>query len=456
VPPPPTGEHPAEVTGRASRPARPPAPARAPGFGARVKHFFEVVVERAREPQQQIRRGLAFPYYLLRVLVQTVRQWARDRCPQQAASLAFQTALSIVPMIAIALAILRAAGEFEVESALVDFISREVLPQFSRGEIAGHLLSFAGNMSFATAGIAGVGSTLFLSFVMYASVEKIFNDVWKIERRRSLGQKFFVFYAVATLVPALIGVSLYHATRYGLTQGALGWLGALGATFGALFLANKLLPATHVKWRAAATGALFSSIAFEIAKRGFQLYVARVAFQSYAGVYGALGLVPILLLWIYYSWLVVLFGAEVAHTVQNLHLLEGLGRRSSDSQGAQVSGPIGARLLCAIVDVWRRDGRAVDRTELTARFGLNDDVAERVLARLREGGLVLAVDGDTTGYLPARAPQDITLGDVLDLFRGGDVAVRPTGTARLDEVLGELERTTRDASRAVTIEELSR
>ena len=454
MPAPSLGDRPAasaSVSASASTSAKPPP--HHPSLAERLRHLIDAFAEQAR--QNKLRRGLSTPLYILRVSLQVVRQWARDRCPQQAASLAFQTALSIVPMIAIALALLRAAGEFEVESALVDFIAREILPQFSRNEIAEHIVAFSGKLSFATAGIAGVGSTLLLSFVMYTSVEKIFNDVWRIERRRSLAQKFVVFYAVATLVPALIGLSLYHAARYGLTQGEYGWIGALGATFTALFLANKLLPATRVHWRAAAAGALLSAVAFEIAKRAFQLYVARVAFQSYAGVYGALGLVPILLLWIYYSWLVVLLGAEVAHTVQHLHTLEGLGRRATDS-GAQVSGPVAARVICAVVDTWRRQGTATPRAELAGRFGLTDEIAERILARLREGGLVLEVDGDTTGYLPARPPQDITLADVLELFRGGDVAVRSAGESRLDTILGEIERTARDSSRAVTIDDLSR
>jgi membrane protein len=435
-------------------------PAKASGgrsghWAERLRHALEGSAARVRHAR--LAAVLRVPAYVLRVSAQVLRQWARDRCPQQAASLAFQTALSIVPLIAVALAILRAAGELEAESALVDFIAREVLPQVSRDEIAQHILAFAGKQAFATAGIAGVASTLFLSFVMYASVERIFNDVWKIERRRSLGQKFVVFYAMVTLVPALLGVSLYHAARYRLTEGVLGWLTSLGATFVAIFLANKFLPATRVAGRAAAAGALLSAVAFEIAKWAFQLYVARVAFQSYAGVYGALGLVPILLLWIYYTWLVVLLGAEVAHTVQNLHILEGLGRRATDP-GGQASGPVAARLLCAIVEGWRRAGAATGRGALATRFALSEEVVERVLHRLREGGLLLAVEGDTEGYLPARPPAEITLCDVLELFRGGDVALRggPSADRRLDEVLGELEESARTASRGVTIDELSR
>jgi membrane protein len=397
--------------------------------------------------------------YAARVIVQVVKQWARDRCPQQAAAMAFSTALSIVPLFAIALALLRATGEFEAQSTMVNFLAREVLPSMGRDEIAAALLKFSGNMSLETAGLFGMLTTLILSFVMYVGVEQIFNDIWRVERRRSYGQQFLMFYALVTMVPSLFAISLVYAARSGITGGTLGSIVALAASFSALLLANKLLPATRVRWGPAAVGALVSALLFEAAKQAFQLYVAKVAFQSYSGVYGTLGLVPILLVWIYYSWLVVLLGAEIAHTVQNLHHLEGADRRTDRDGPSQVSGLVATRMLCAIAERYRSGGRATPRDELRFRFGLTEETAERVLRRLREGGLVVEIDGDTTGYLPARPAGDITLADVLALFRGADVSNRPAPGAppsRLDEVLADLDEAQRARAKAVTIEELSR
>jgi membrane protein len=405
-------------------------------------------------------RGLTYPLYVARVLVQVVKQWVRDRCPQQAAALAFSTALSVVPLFAVALALLRATGEFEAQSTLVDFLAREVLPSMGRAEIARYLLSFAGNMSFETAGLAGTITTIVLSFIMYSGVERIFNDIWRVERRRALGQQFLMFYAVITFVPAGLAFSLVHAARSGLTEGALGNLAALGASFTALLLANKLLPATKVRWMPAVIGALVSALLFEGAKHLFQLYVAKVAFQSYAGVYGALGLVPILLVWIYYSWLVVLLGCEVAHSVQNLHRLEGAERRASDVDGmSHVNGQVAARLMCAVAERWRAGGRATTKAELAGRFMLREEVVEQLMRRLREGALVLEVDGDDAiGYLPARPTVDISLADVLELFRGSDVVSRPPPgrpVSSLDQLLADLDESQRARARAVTIDELA-
>lgn len=416
-----------------------------------------------RRPDGTVRKRVFVPVYALRVLLQVIRQWARDRCPQQAASLAFQSALSIVPLVAIALVLLRAIGAFGAQSALVEVLAKQVLP-ISQEQISTHLVGWAQNLTdFGTAGLAGFLMMLVLSFVMFNSTERIFNDIWRSERRRSLGQKLVVFYALVTIVPALMGLSLYQAARYGLTSGFVGALGALTATWGALLLGNKLLPSCKVGWGQAAVGALFSALLFEIAKHLFGYYVANVAFQKYAGVYGTLGLLPILLLWIYYSWLVVLFGAEIAHAAQNLKHLERLDRRARQSSPEnelfeKVNGTVAVRLLARVVEAWRNGEAPPSRAALATRFDLSDDVVDRIFRRLRETHLVIEAGGEA-GYLPARHPAEIRLADVFAAFRGSDVVsttLRSSARNRLDEVLAELELSALQKARGVTLEDVTK
>ena len=303
---------------------------------------------------------------------------------------------------------------------------------------------------------------LMLSFVMFNSTERIFNDIWRAERRRSLGQKLVVFYALVTIVPALMGLSLYHAARYGLTSGFIGGLSALASTWGALLLGNRLLPSCHVGWGPAAVGALISALLFEIAKHLFGYYVAHVAFEKYAGIYGTLGLLPILLLWIYYSWLVVLFGAEIAHSVQNLKHLERLDRRARLSTPEnelfeKVNGTVAIRLLARVVECWRAGETPPTRAALAARFDLSDEVVERIFRRLKESHLV--IEAGEEGYLPGRHPGEIHLAEVFAVFRGSDVVsttLRMSARSRLDEVLAELELAARDRARAVTLDDVTK
>jgi membrane protein len=405
----------------ATEPLGKPAGRRAPrptrgSMTGRFQRVIATVEERARLRHGTLRRRIRALIWTARLLLQVVRQWIRDRCPQQASSLAFQTALSLVPLCAIGLAVLRTTGAFEAESTLVDYISRQILP-VSRDEVSRYLVEWAGNLSFKTAGVVGILFTVTLSFVMFNSVENIFNDIWRVERRRNLGAKFIIFYAVATIVPALLGLSLYQAARYGLTRGLSGFLGGLAATWLALLLANKLLPATPVRWKAAALGAFLSALAFEAAKLLFHQYVVHVAFQRYAGVYGAIGLLPILLIWIYYSWLVILLGAEVAHAVQRLHEVEGLDKTDDGSQPSD--GVLGARVLVEVVSSWK-SGDPIGATRLAHRLpaGLHAGRLEDTLVRLEESGLITR--GPDGACVPGRPPEGVTLAEVLAVYRPAD------------------------------------
>ncbi|MFH0900820.1 MAG: YihY family inner membrane protein [Pseudomonadota bacterium] len=443
------------------RPPREPGSVRARSVTQRMGSILAAVSAKERTSNGTLRRRALLPVLLMRVVLQVVRQWARDRCPQQAASLAFQTVLSLVPLTALGLAVLRSAGAFEVESTLVTYLSRQVIP-VSREEIASYLLTWAGNLSFRTAGLAGLLTTVMLSFVLFASVDRIFNDIWRSERRRSLAHKFTVFYTLVTIVPAAMGFSLFHAARFGLTAGLPSALFSLTSTWLALLCANKLLPTGRVALRAAALGALVSAIAFEVAKHLFNYYVTRVAFQGYAGVYGTLALVPIVLIWVYYAWLVILLGAEISHTFQNLHHLEMLdsrGRLPAEREIVdKVNGATAARLMCAVVRNYRNGDGPLAKAVLASRFDLDEGVVERVFSRLREHGLVMEVDGEATGYLPSRLPVDITLLDVLLPFRGTEASAPLVSgeRARLELALADIEQLTDSRARTVTLDELTK
>ncbi len=410
-------------------------------------------------PDGRVRKRRFVPLYMLRVLMQVGRQWARDRCPQQAAALAFQTALSLVPLIAVGLSILHATGALEVESALVQYIAQQILP-VSREEISTHLLQWSNNVSLGSTGLVGLFMIIVLAFVTASQVERIWNDIWRAERRRSISQRFVVFYALVTIVPALVGVSLFHLAQVGLTQGFVGGVGALGATWAALTFANKLLPTTRVQWKAAIVGGLVTAVMFELAKNLFRLYVAEIAFNKYAGIYGALGILPILLLWIYYTWLVVLFGAEVSYAMQHLPELELYDRRARRLEYEvidKVNGLVAARLMCAIVEGWRA-GDPPTREAMSRRFQLAPEAAERIVRRLLEKKLIVELDGDPPAFVPGRPPGEITLADVMAPFRGADVLtplVRAASTSAIDTVLTRIENERTQHLREVTLEELT-
>jgi membrane protein len=406
------------------------------------------------------RKRFRVAFYLLRLAGQVIRQWARDRCPQQAASLAFQTVLSIVPAMAVGLSALRATGNTESESSLIGFLSDRLLP-FSRDQIADKLEVWSHNVTFESLGLVGLITTVILAFVMWSSLEKILNHIWRVERKRSFAQKFVVFYATATIGPFLMAISIYQASRIGLTSGFVGYFVSFTTTFVALFLANFFLPAAPVRVVPAAVGSLLTAVLFEIAKYGFSLYVASYASQKYAGIYGVVAVVPLALIWIYWSWLMLLLGAEVAHAWQNIHWLERIERRTQlnveNELLRRVNGTVAARLMVAIAAAYIRGDKVTSRRWLADRFDLSDEVVDQITDRLAQADLVIEAGGDQVGLVPARPPAEITLADVLTVFRSEDVDDEATpGRSEdpIDKILREIDRTARERTRGLSLAEL--
>ncbi len=405
------------------------------------------------------RRRERAAWYVLRLSVQLIRQWARDRCPQQAASLAFQTMLSIVPALAVGLAAMRLTGTIDAESSFIKFIADRYIP-VAPDEIAATLKTYSENVTFESLGLVGLITVIVLAFIMFNSLERVMNQIWRVEGRRGLAQKFVVFYATATIGPALIGVSYLNAASVGLTKGFSGVLFSFAITYVALFLANFFIPATRVRLKPALVGALVTTILFEAAKFGFHFY-ADYAFDRYAGIYGAVAAVPLFLIWIYWSWLMLLLGTEIAHAAQNIHLLERIDRRGQlsfeDAIIQHVTGPIAARLMVAVSEVYLAGKKTIGRNALAMRLDIDDDVLIRLVERLKQHDLILEVSGSDSGLLPARPPSEITLAEVLNIFRTSD-ADMPLRVAdsKLDQVLADLDGDAAKRTENLTMADLAR
>jgi membrane protein len=401
----------------------------------------------------QLSRRARAGIYVGRLAMRILKQWARDSCPQQAAALAFQTALSLVPILAVAFALLRAmgTGSGDAEDRLLNFVARHVLPDLPEATI--YLQSFSTKISIGAAGGAGLLITLVTCYALYSSVEKIFNDIWRVGTRRSLVGKFLTFYALVTLLPVMAAASLYWSGTLVGSGWAAQFFGPLGIQFTGLFLTNKLLPHTSVRWQAALSGALVSGVALETLKWGFLRFAKQMLLDTYAGVYGPLGLVPMLLLWIYLSWLIILLGAEISNAVQNLKLLEAEDRRRQGEE--PMNALVAAQILSVVAANHDRGGRGLTREDLATQFGLTAEVVGRLVDRLKRQGLVAEVEGDKQGLIPGRATHAISVGDILAAFRSTDLeTAKGTMSPALAALVRDLEEARRMRIDGMTLADL--
>lgn len=389
-----------------------------------------------RDSRARLRRG---GRWLVRVASQTARRWQTDRCSQEAASLAFKTVLGLVPLFAVAFALLKAVGALDARGALVEFFAAYLFPASDeRLAVGTAVVTFADNIASGVLGSTGLIVLILVVYLLFHDIEAFWNRIWSSPRSRSTFSKFFVFYTFATLVPFLLAISLYHTARYW-RGGLIGYLAPFASTFVALLLANRLLPAARVRWLHAGLGAVVSAMLVELAKLGFARYVA-VVLGRYRSIYGALGLVPLLLVWIYVAWLVVLLGAEIAHAAQRLATLEAGDRRrhGSDSTWELISRITAARLMLEVARRYSLEGRPMQVPELAEALALPEEVVVRIIERLHARNLILEASGESPGpgWIPARPPANIKLNQVLGAFRVSDV---DNAHDRLALILAELE-----------------
>jgi membrane protein len=414
-------------------------------------HIRAAITAPSREVAAMLSRPARAGVYLARLVLRIIKQWVRDRCPQQAAALTYQTTLGLVPLSALVFAALRLTHNLEAQSRLLEFISTQVLPDM--GDVVSELASFSEKVAVGAAGGLGLAFTIATCYFLYDTVENTFNDIWHVSVRRSWFRKFLSFYPVVTLLPVLAGAYLYWSGRL-IGSGPLArFFAPLSIQFGALFLINWMLPNIRVRWHAALAGTLITGFALEGLKWGFVHFAKGILLSSYSGVYGPLALVPLILLWIYISWWVVLGGAEIANAIQNLRLLEAEERRHRDDE--PINGMIAAQVLAFIAADYQRGGKGIDRASLGREFGLSVEVIDRIAARLKNQGLLAEVQGDKEGFIPGRAAASITLQNVLAAFRSSDLEAAPGATSpALTAMIKDLEEARQTRIGAITIAEL--
>ena len=247
-----------------------------------------------------------------------LRRWSEDRCPQIAGSLAFTTLLAIVPIFAIAVALMSRAPFFEdLLTQIKIFLLINLVPEIAGRIITVYMEEFARNAVRLT--WMGVAVLFVSSVATMMLVERQIHAIWRDPPSRPLWVTIVTYATLLVIGPLLIAVSV-SLTTYLMSlsvavdaperaQGVmLQAVPTLVSTI-AFMLLYKLVPHRRVQWRHAIVGAVTASVLFEGAKELFAIYVRNV--PGYNVLYGAFVSLPFFLIWVYVSWLVVLFGAEL-------------------------------------------------------------------------------------------------------------------------------------------------
>jgi membrane protein len=262
---------------------------------------------------------------LLKLPREIYLRFHQDGCTSRAASLAFTTLLSIVPLLTVSFFLLTLLPISQKLAATIqNFVFQNFVPA-SAEIIQYHLTQFVHH----TSKLSAIG-TLFLfatAILMVFNLERAFNIIWRAKKQRSFLSAFVMYWAVLTLTPILIGLGLAISTylfSLPLISTAARVLGLKEiifiatpyiSTFVAFTVLYLAVPNCKVSWRYALIGGFVATILFELAKLAFVLYITH--FPVYRLLYGALSAIPIFLVWIYLCWLIILFGAVVTAVLED-------------------------------------------------------------------------------------------------------------------------------------------
>lgn len=248
------------------------------------------------------------------------QRFEQDRLGVTASSLTFTTVLALVPFFAVVLAVFTAFPEFEqLQQALQAWLVDSLIPAGIAQSVMDYLTQFASQASGL--GMAGFAMLFVTTLSLLLTMDTTLNAIWRVRRPRPLSQRLLVYWALLTAGPLVMGGSLAITSLIVSHSGGLlprlpGGVGfALSLLQGLLLAAGmtllyRFVPNTSVRWAHALAGGVFASACMALVRWGMGWYLARI--PTYSVIYGTFATVPLLLLWVYITWLTVLLGAVIA------------------------------------------------------------------------------------------------------------------------------------------------
>ncbi len=345
-----------------------------------------------------------------------LQRFRHDRCQAVAANLTLTSLFALVPLMTLMVSVFKLLpGMRSARVELNDFLFEHFFPG-SGNAVQTYVMQFvtrAENMK-----LAGTVMLIVSALWLMSTIDRAFNAIWATRARPRVGRKFVFYWSILTLGPLLIGLSIVISSYFGslpylrgaaeLARSSLVDFLPFALTTLGLVVLYSWLPNRRVKPLHAWLSAIFAAMLFELAKWGFGIFLAE--FPTYQKIFGAVAFLPIMVIWVYLSWSVVLMGAEVCHAL-GIYRLSGFGIRDPFLLAVDMLQKISAR---------QRKLHRITAEELLAQTG--NEKAPDILAtleqaglvgRVREEELVIAYSGETLDFatlylsLPWRLPTAI-------------------------------------------------
>lgn len=375
------------------------------------------VKERDSNPHTRLKAWILELRWLFRVILSSMDRFYWDNGFSRAASLAYSSLLSLVPLTALCFGILGVFVQTQDSMMQVQqFIFRQFVPGNEFQELLTHIQQFSENMRALNLFV--LATLVFTSLLLLNSIESALNQVWQVYEVRPITDRLAIFCAIIVLIPFFAISGYYTSAKVeplfaefdiltAIYQDILPFL----IDFLAFVALYYLVPKAPVRIAAALFGAIAASILFGLAKHWFAFYIIR--FGSYERVYEALALIPIFLFWLYICWTVVLFGAEISYQAQHLPRSGTLWKRSlmSVGDGAMI---IAMQTLVLIARAFKQGKKLPNELEIAEDLGCSSVVLKSTMVALEQAGIIMRGEGRFMPLLLMRSPDTITVAEVRE------------------------------------------
>lgn len=362
-------------------------------------------------------------YDFIRLLISEL---TAKRVFDSAAALTYTTILAIVPIMAVVFAVARGFGY----SKYIETWFRDMLT--SQPQAAEIIIGFVNSYLVHTKSgiILGLGLVFMLWTVLMlvSNIEKTFNDIWQVKKPRSLFRTFTDYIAMLFLVPIIIvvmaGISIFMATiadnldQYVVISSVAHFLIDLSPYIllsGAFFALYVFMPNTKVHLRSAILPAILAGTAMQWLQ--FFYIHSQIWVSSYNAIYGSFAALPLFMLWVQFSWIICLVGAELTYTMQNLE--ESAFMSDAKSMSHRYRMMLSALLLSLICKRFAEGRKPYTALELKLETNIPIRVTSELLYDMTQAHLILETyttdeKGDDPVYLPAESLDNLSVGTMID------------------------------------------
>jgi membrane protein len=405
-------------------------------FVERAKDWFTVSLWQVEE--ERLGRLRRFFLRQMQLLVLVYREFLADRCMLQASALTYFTLLAIVPLFALTFALLKGFG---AQQALEPII----LERFTVGseEMVSTIIGYIDRTNFGSLGVIGLITFLATVVALLTNVEQTFNLIWGVGEARSPFRRFADYFSVLTFAPLLLFAAISMTTtlesqtfvqtllEMALVGEVIYFLFRLlpyVAMWAAFVFLYTFMPNVKVRLGAALVGGILGGTIWQLAQWGYVTF--QVGVSRYNAIYGGMAALPILMVWIYVSWLIVLLGAEVAYAWQNQTII----RREIREQKINFLNQemVALSIMMVVARTFLAGEKPWGLQRISDTLCLPPRLARQTIDELLELGLLsevhLAKEEDFA-YQPASPPQQMPVHAILKALREDGV-----GLNRLEDI----------------------